>query len=205
MSSISCVECPGLFVPKSPRQKFCSDKCRYAAKDRKRFVACAHCGGPMPRGGKVVPGVSVHNGCSPLVVRERDHGTEACYYDGCRCDACKATHSERMRVYRVAYEARYGVSVHTAFRRRHLALHGYAARRSGDWIDPGVRLSLYERDSWVCHLCGAPVDAASHYNDVLAPTLDHLVPRSRGGSDEPSNLLTAHRACNSSRGNRDFM
>lgn len=205
MSSVSCSECSGLFAAKMPHQKFCSNKCRYAAKDRKRFVPCAHCGGPMLRGGKVIPGVSVHNACSPMVERDHAHGTSKSYSYGCRCAECKEAHSERMRVYRVAFEAQYGLSVHTAFRRDYMAKHGHAAPRSGDWITPRERLSLYERDSWECHLCGGAVDATVHYNDVMAATLDHLVPRSRGGSDDPSNLLTAHRACNSSRGNRDLM
>lgn len=42
----------------------------------------------------------------------------------------------------------------------------------------------------VCHLCGAPG----------ADTLDHLVPRSMGGTDELENLAPAHKSCNSSRG-----
>lgn len=42
----------------------------------------------------------------------------------------------------------------------------------------------------VCHLCGMPG----------ADTLDHLIPRSRGGTDELENLAPAHKSCNSSRG-----
>lgn len=42
----------------------------------------------------------------------------------------------------------------------------------------------------VCHLCGMPG----------ADTLDHIVPRSRGGLDDLDNLAPAHKSCNSSRG-----
>jgi hypothetical protein len=35
---------------------------------------------------------------------------------------------------------------------------------------------------------------------VLAPTLDHVVPRKEGGSDDPDNLQAAHRRCNSAKG-----
>lgn len=54
--------------------------------------------------------------------------------------------------------------------------------------DPVYR--AYRRDG-VCHLCGQPG----------ADTLDHLVPLSKGGTNDPSNLRPAHRACNSRKGN----
>jgi len=44
----------------------------------------------------------------------------------------------------------------------------------------------------VCWLCGYPG----------ADTLDHVVPVSRGGTNDPANLRPAHRGCNSDRGNR---
>lgn len=44
----------------------------------------------------------------------------------------------------------------------------------------------------VCWLCGrAGADSA-----------DHVIPRSRGGTDDPANLRPAHQTCNSSRQNR---
>lgn len=58
------------------------------------------------------------------------------------------------------------------------------------------RLSLYERDGWRCQLCLDPVDRDAHYLDNWAPSLDHIVPRSMGGSDHADNLRTTHRWCN---------
>lgn len=43
-----------------------------------------------------------------------------------------------------------------------------------------------------CVFCGADHDLST----------DHLIPRSRGGSDEADNLVLACSSCNSSRGNR---
>jgi HNH endonuclease len=57
---------------------------------------------------------------------------------------------------------------------------------------------IAERDGWWCWLCGDAIDPAA-----IGPwqgTIDHLVPRSRGGSGEMGNLRLAHRRCNNRRG-----
>lgn len=42
-----------------------------------------------------------------------------------------------------------------------------------------------------CHYCGEP-----------AETIDHVIPKSRGGTDEPGNLVPACRRCNASKGTK---
>lgn len=51
-----------------------------------------------------------------------------------------------------------------------------------------------------CSLCGHPIWHSGH--DKQALTLDHIVPVSRGGTNDANNLRPAHRGCNSKRGNR---
>lgn len=201
MSSIACVECPELFVPKNSRQKFCSAKCRYRVRDRERFDVCAHCGKDMPRSGKHVPGVSMHQACRYVL---REHGTPGAFKKGCKCDTCRESRNAKQReylpLYRAAYKAKHGEHPSTAYRREYRELHGHNPPNVGSWIDPKVRFGLYERDGWLCLLCDEPIDRAAHWNDNLAPSLDHIAPRSLGGSDDPENLRTAHRSCNSARG-----
>lgn len=48
---------------------------------------------------------------------------------------------------------------------------------------------VLRRDGFRCVYCGCE-------NDL---TLDHIIPQSRGGSDDPRNLVTACRPCNSSK------
>ena len=73
------------------------------------------------------------------------------------------------------------------------------------WISKFVRLKIYERDNYICWLCNEPVDRdADPQKDDWAPSLDHVVPRSRGGSHDPENLRTAHRWCNSVRSDNDY-
>lgn len=62
---------------------------------------------------------------------------------------------------------------------------GYGA----DW--QRTRLTILNRDQWLCGYCGKP-----------ANTVDHRVPKSRGGSDDESNLIAACRSCNSAKRDR---
>lgn len=80
--------------------------------------------------------------------------------------------------------------------------HRAQYRMRSAWIDWRVRLSIYERDGWTCQLCG---DAALlGMKGTSAPTLDHIVPRSKGGSHDPSNLRLLCMWCNSKRGDLTY-
>lgn len=75
--------------------------------------------------------------------------------------------------------------------------------RTGEPTAPGVwRAKIAERDRWHCGICGEPVNPQVKYPDPLQATLDHIVPVSRGGTNDPTNLRLAHMSCNRSRGNR---
>lgn len=56
------------------------------------------------------------------------------------------------------------------------------------------RFEILERDGFQCGYCGRPASES-----VLE--VDHIVARSRGGTDDPSNLVSACFDCN--RGKRD--
>lgn len=83
-------------------------------------------------------------------------------------------------------------------------------RQSGVWapswdVPPERRLAIYERDRWTCQLCGDPIDRdADPQRDDLAPSLDHIIPRSHQlvPDHSDSNLRLAHRGCNARRGAR---
>lgn len=69
--------------------------------------------------------------------------------------------------------------------------------------DISVR-SLYKRDNGVCYLCGKPCS----YDDYVTrdgafiagdwyPSIDHVIPLSKGGEHSWDNVRLAHRLCNS--------
>jgi len=64
------------------------------------------------------------------------------------------------------------------------------------WLRREKRLAIYLRDGLACTYCGATME------DGAVLTLDHLIPRSRGGSHATTNLITCCRRCNSARGSR---
>lgn len=74
------------------------------------------------------------------------------------------------------------------------------------WISLRNRLAIYERDGWVCQLCGDPVPRDVDYLDPLAATLDHIECQSWAliPDHSPSNLRLAHRLCNSLRSDRPW-
>lgn len=72
-------------------------------------------------------------------------------------------------------------------------------------IRPADRLAIYNRDGWACGFCSEPVDPAAKHPDPWAPSLDHITPRSKGGSDEAGNLRLLHRYCNGVRSNKDAL
>lgn len=66
------------------------------------------------------------------------------------------------------------------------------------------RRRLHDRDRWTCYLCGRPCNPSAPPCASDAPTLDHVVPRRRGGTDAEDNLRTAHVACNHRKGCRRY-
>jgi len=71
-----------------------------------------------------------------------------------------------------------------------------AAWNGGGWITPVRRLSIYLRDGLACVWCGDAVE------DGAQLSLDHLRCHINGGGNESTNLVTACKRCNSSRGKR---
>lgn len=54
----------------------------------------------------------------------------------------------------------------------------------------------------VCWLCHRPIDLDAPRRGPLGLSVDHVIPRSKGGTNALDNLRPAHLHCNSKRGNR---
>ena len=62
-----------------------------------------------------------------------------------------------------------------------------------------TRREIFERDGWLCQLCGDPVERGPGATRNLSPSLDHVVPLVRGGGHTRANVQCAHWICNSKK------
>lgn len=68
--------------------------------------------------------------------------------------------------------------------------------------------TLWQAQSGVCALCGQPMFRnrfeAAHARiwAKQRATVDHILPRSKGGTDQQENLQLAHARCNKIKGNQ---
>lgn len=55
----------------------------------------------------------------------------------------------------------------------------------------------------ICGICGKPVDKSIKYPHPFSPTVDHIIPLSKGGHpSDISNLQLAHRCCNRAKSDK---
>lgn len=54
----------------------------------------------------------------------------------------------------------------------------------------------------VCRICGDPIDVSLPASHPMGPSVGHVVPRSKGGGNELSNLRPEHLSCNIGLGTR---
>lgn len=72
--------------------------------------------------------------------------------------------------------------------------------QGSNWIHRATRLAIYDRDGCACVYCGRKVRSGRGTNGSRAAHLDHVLPVALGGSNAPSNLVTACKGCNDRKG-----
>lgn len=98
--------------------------------------------------------------------------------------------SEQLQIPR-AWIYQWGTDNGISVKRRDYPVRNLNSRNSHKWPRQYQKYKtfLVERDGLVCHYCDQPMD----YDDAQ---IDHVVPRVRGGSDAPINLVLACPSCN---------
>lgn len=74
------------------------------------------------------------------------------------------------------------------------------ARRRNAIIEKFSAVEIYERDHWKCQLCRKPVNKKLKWPDPMSPSIDHIIPLSKGGAHERRNVQLAHVGCNMKAG-----
>lgn len=59
-----------------------------------------------------------------------------------------------------------------------------------------------ERDGHACAECAEPIDLALSWPHLFSASIEHVIPRSRGGEDLPDNIALTHLICNLRKGSR---
>jgi len=100
--------------------------------------------------------------------------------------------------YRASSKRKHRISSNAARHERRVRTN----REGSEKFDP---LEVYERDRWICMLCGRQVDKDLRWPDEMSPSLDHNVPLVAGGMHTRANCQLAHLICNIRKGGRtDF-
>lgn len=103
-------------------------------------------------------------------------------------------------------DAQLTCSTECAEKRRHSRDINKAHRRrehiKAVTVEPVKVMQVYERDNWMCGLCGEPIDQELKWPHPKSVSLDHIVPISKGGAHSMGNTQASHLGCNIAKGNR---
>lgn len=203
-----CIDCGSRDSAAGNRRCYSCLHKRRKARDGYSGIPCVSCGATMSGGYTPKRGSKLCHSCR--AERRERWGREGRPCEDCgrttgvslkaRCGRCqRLRQTKTCAVYQCEglVQAKGLCATHYAYewRRENDVSVGW-----GTWITPVRRLSIYRRDKWTCQLCSDPIDREVGPNADLAPSLDHVLPRSLGGGHESSNLRLAHRVCNAARG-----
>ena len=175
----SCEVCSNDFVGHA-LSKYCSSRCVNRSREMRRMFPCSVCGRMMWNAHAVAP-VPMCQPCrrekAALVHREPTVSWT--------CQACGVSCSRPLTR---GQRPKWCEKCRNALRDRSIK------------ISVEARIGIYVRDGWKCWLCEGSVDRTLiGSRSIWRPSLDHVVPRSKGGGDGDMNIRLAHLWCNSVR------
>jgi 5-methylcytosine-specific restriction endonuclease McrA len=68
--------------------------------------------------------------------------------------------------------------------------------------DHFVALDIFERDGWICQICGLHLDPEVKFPSNDSPSIDHIIPIALGGTHTLANVQAACMGCNRRKGGR---
>ena len=70
------------------------------------------------------------------------------------------------------------------------------AASNGSSAEKFTHREIFERDGWICQLCGEPIDPTLSQRHPMMAALDHIIPVSKGGDHTRANVQATHFGCN---------
>jgi 5-methylcytosine-specific restriction endonuclease McrA len=144
---------------------------------------CKHCGKRMGRYGRKV-GFAICYVCHCPFIR-LGKGRKVC---GSSCQSYVTRQRQKARGVKQSW--RNGVSI-----RQRCEKHGVKCENV-------VPLMVFRRDNFQCQLCGIATDPCATPSHESYPTIDHIIPVSRGGPHTYDNVQCACRKCNTRKGTK---
>lgn len=169
-----CCLCGGVFFAIKSHARFCSARCCSKVNYQKRAVphTCVECGAAF---------TSKHHTASVCGPKCGMAMAARCGREGAAARPDLRKHASRADAYRV-----YGFNRRAAITARGSEI--FSAEE------------IFERDGWLCQICGDEIDRDLMFPDRRSVSLDHIRPIARGGEHVRSNVQCAHLGCNSSKG-----
>lgn len=126
-------------------------------------------------------------------IAERNHGYYATDPEKflTRCKAWNAKNPEWLRAYSVDYRAANPLVIQAAHQRRKAKLRGASGSHTAEDI-----LAIAKSQKYRCAYCRIKITSADWH-------VDHIIPVSRGGSDDPKNLQLTCASCNLRKKDKD--
>lgn len=116
------------------------------------------------------------------------------FYEGAKTCSGECAAIRRRKIVREWNDAQKADPVY--LERRRVAQQRRRAKINGLARDMFSFKDIADRDKWSCRLCGEKVDRKIKYPNKLSPSLDHIVPISKGGGHTKENVQLAHLHCN---------
>lgn len=162
---------------------------KLARRGGRAFVSCQWCGKEISTTGRSAPR---RKHCSTACKKAATHDVEKRARAEAKperaCRHCGRQMPRTMRIDAKFCSAECNSAAHQLVRK--------LAKRVGSPPQPLSRALIFERDNWRCGLCGGEVNPDLRHPHPMCGSVDHIVPVSRGGSNELDNLQLAHLRCN---------
>jgi hypothetical protein len=71
-------------------------------------------------------------------------------------------------------------------------------------VEAIVPIEVFKRDNWTCWICTQPIDRGQQWPQPLSPTIDHVIPITKGGEHTMANVRCAHAVCNNKKKNNIY-
>lgn len=198
----SCKACAGIFSAKTDNDRvFCCEQCRLDWGAVKKAIndrvvhrvyrcKCEECFARFER--------AYHVRYCSAACNARAIGKEATKHLRTErvCPECNNTHTPSYGRSQRIYCSNECNKKHN---KRIGRLKGKAKRRAAvvERVDP---IKVFERDGWMCHLCGCKTPRRLRGTlEPSAPELDHIVPIAKGGDHSYINTACACRQCNGAK------